>query len=105
MYRDLTTKVIPLIIWWRLFVAALFIPLACADRLMVHLPTYRQIRLLCLPVDRLAWVQFIRLRMRKPARREMMKPTDGPPLLLFTLKQSNRHTAFSLCQLVVITRK
>ena len=41
---------------------------------MVRLPTYRQIRLLCLPVGRLAWVQFIRLlqqvvRIEKPASR------------------------------------
>ena len=47
----------------RLFVTALF-PLACAALSMVHRPTCRRIRLL---VDRLAWVQFIRLRMRKPA--------------------------------------
>lgn len=61
---------------------------------------YVQVRLL---VDRIAKKQFIRLRIRKPARREMTKPTDGPLLLLFTLKQSNRRTAFSLCQLVIIT--
>ena len=43
-----------------------FFPLACAALSMVHRPTCHRIHLLCLQVDRLALVQFIRLLEKKP---------------------------------------